>query len=182
MKDRIREKHFSRWWQANSRPGVRWRTMATRSSSSSPSAPPTFRAQSAWPSSGEYLWVCLSCPYVWLSKQCLFKFKQTTWKFLDGDWSSMEDLHRHDCRVFKRMFQDHWIGRDCLELPINSGTKLQQPGDLKTKKQQIWKFCTFIGLLGPPDNSKKKRSSKLKKFCTFSCFVVSTWSEFDSKL
>ena len=44
------------------------------------------------------------------------------------------------------------------------------------------KFCTFVGLLGPPDNSKKKRSSKFAKFCTFSWLVVSTWSEFDSKL
>ena len=142
--------------------------MVIRSSSSSPLAPPTFQAQSAWPSSGEYLWVCLSCPYVWSSTQCFSKFKQTIWKFWDGDWSSMEDLHRHDCRVFKRMFQDHWIGRDCLELPINSGTKLQQPGDLwRGKNSKLKKFCTFIGLLSPPDNSKKKRSSKLKSFAHF---------------
>ena len=75
----------------------------------------------------------------------------------------MEDLHCHDCRVVKRIFQDHWIGGDCLELPINSGTKLQQPGDLKTKKQQICKVLHIYWMVGPPDNSKKKRSSKLKK-------------------
>ena len=107
----------------------------------------------------KFRWLFLSLPVLSIcvaSKQCLSKFKQIPtihpgkrrWKFLDGDRSFMEDLHCHDCRDVKRIFQDHWIGRDCLELPINSGTKLQQPGDLKTKKTaNLQSFAHILDLL-----------------------------------
>ena len=102
--------------------------MATRSSSSSPSAPPTFQAQSAWPSSGtsDYKWA------VSVSKPSQEKQQNIGWK--------CDQTKQMKC---KKLLQDHWTRGNCLQLSVNPWAKLQQPGD----SGRVWCGCGVYGLV-----------------------------------
>ena len=125
------------------------------------------------------------CPYLWPTDSS--KFQPST---LVNDVENVWMETGHLWKTFTVMIVE--FSKECfriigLEETASSCQSILEPSfnnqvTWRRKNSKFAKFCTFVGLLGPPDNSKKKRSSKFAKFCTFSWLVVSTWSEFDSKL
>ena len=117
---------FERCWRASSRRAARWRMTETRLSLSSPSAPQTCQVLSASPSSGTN------------KNKSQVKIDK-----VQGNISRMQNRRRKD------FSQDHWSGGVCFQLSINSGAKLQQPGDFSCW-DQVWLggwLCEFEVLI-----------------------------------